>query len=152
MVNRNYNFEVKIDTFVANTKEKMLTVYKNSLQDIIEDAQTPVAKGGKMKVDTGFLRASGVASLNSLPVGDNIGRKRGEGEIGVLSEYRIDEKNSVKGTSVITALANMKIGDVFYFGWTAKYAIYREAYDGFLESAVQKWQTIVDKNVKRLRK
>jgi hypothetical protein len=151
--NRKYSFETVIDSFVVNTKEKMLAVYKDSLQDLIQDAQTPEgAKGGKMRVDTGFLRASGVASLNSLPVGEDIGRKPLTGEIGVLPEYRIDEKESVKGTSMIEAIAKMKIGDVFYFGWTAKYAIYREAYDGFLESAVQKWQSIVDKNVKGFRK
>lgn len=44
-------------------------------------------------------------------------------------------------------LNKMKIGDTFYFGWTAKYARYREAFDGFLESAIMNWQAIVDKEV-----
>lgn len=48
------DFNVVIDKFVADSKEKMLAVVKNSIQEVVQDAQTPIAKGGKMPVDTGF--------------------------------------------------------------------------------------------------
>lgn len=131
-------FETVIDKFVADTQEKMLVVVKQSISDVVEDAQTPIAKGGKMRVKTGFLRHSGTATLNALPRGQSRGDKN--------MTYTWD------GDFINVVLAKMKIGDTFYFGWTAHYAKYREAYDGFLESALQKWQSFVDKNVRELNK
>ncbi len=136
------SFETQIDTIVVNTEQRLLNVMVTAIQAVGEDAQTPVAKGGKMRVDTGFLRASGVASLNAVPRGAVLGRRRLPGETGKpLTDYIYD------GEAFLLTLAKMKFGDVFYFGWTAKYAKYREAYDGFLESALQKWQSHVDKAV-----
>lgn len=131
------DFETQIDDFVINTKERLLAVTRQSISNVVEDAQVPVAKGGRMRVKTGFLRASGGASLNAPPTGASRGEK--------TKTYVWD------GESVNTVLAKMKIGDVFYFGWTAHYAKYREAYDGFLEAAAQKWQSHVDAAVSYFR-
>jgi len=122
----------------------MLDVTRIAVSSVIEDAQTVKAKGGKMRVDTGFLRASGLASLNTLPSGPSKGRKRTPTEIGVLPEY------SIFGESLNLVLAKMKLGDTFYWGWTANYARYREIYDGFLDTALQKWQQFVDDAVKKV--
>ena len=142
------SFDAVIDKVVADTKEKMFAVVKNSIQDVVEDAQTPLAKGGKMRVDTGFLRSSGQAQLNQLPVGETEGRERAEGEVGVLPEYAVPDKPDY----ILPTLAKMKIGDIFYFGWTANYAKTREIYDAFMESAIMKWKQIVDSQIRRLRK
>lgn len=142
------SFDAVIDRVVADTKNKMLAVVKNSIQEVVEDAQTPLAKGGKMHVDTGFLRSSGQARLNQLPVGQTEGRDRAEGEMGVLPEYAIPDNADY----ILPTLAKMKIGDTFYFGWTARYAQIREIYDGFMESAVMKWKQIVDSQIRRLKK
>ena len=59
MVNKfdyNKDFGVKLDKIIANTEKKMFAVFKDSFQDLIEEASTPVSAGGKMRVDTGFLR------------------------------------------------------------------------------------------------
>jgi hypothetical protein len=141
------NFDVQMDKIVADTKEKMFAVVKNSIQEVVQDAQTPVAKGGLMRVDTGFLRSSGVAALNEIPSGPTEGRKRLPGETGVLPEYKYDEKNFL-----IPILSKMKIGDKFYFGWTAKYATIRELFDGFMEVAIMRWGEIVDEQIRRLKK
>lgn len=141
------NFDVQIDKIVADTKEKMFAVVKNSIQEVVQDAQTPVAKGGLMRVDTGFLRSSGIAALNEIPSGPSEGRKREPGEIGVLPEYKYDEKGFL--TSI---LLKMKMGDTFYFGWTAKYAEIRELFDGFMETALMRWEDIVKEQVRRLKK
>lgn len=143
-------FTAQIDKIVENTKEKMLNVVKDSIQEVIFDAQKHVNDGGKMRVDTGFLRSSGVASLNSIPSGESKGRKRRKNEEGVLPEYMTDKKG-LKGVTVEDALIKMKIGDTFYFGWTAKYAKYRETYDGFLDSALQKWKETVDHFVRKVK-
>lgn len=123
----------QIDTIVIKTKERMLAVVRQSISDVAKEAQTPVAKGGRMRVKTGFLRSSGIASLNSAPSGPRIGDKT--------------RTYSWTGETIASTLAKMKIGDVFYFGWTAHYAKYREAYDAFLETAIQNWQIHVDKAV-----
>lgn len=127
----------QIDTIVIKTEARMLAVMRQSIANVVEDAQTPVAKGGRMRVKTGFLRASGLASLNAAPSGPRVGDKK--------------KTYAWEGESVNTVLAKMKIGDAFYFGWTAGYAKYREVFDGFLESAIQKWQNHVDTAVQYFR-
>lgn len=127
----------QMDTIVIRTQARILAVVRQAISEVAEDAQTPVAKGGRMRVKTGFLRASGVASLNAAPTGPRSGDKKGT--------YTWD------GETINTTLAKMKIGDAFYFGWTAYYAKYREVFDGFLETATQNWQTHVDKAVQFFR-
>jgi hypothetical protein len=135
---RNYDFDTQIDNFIVNTQQKMLIVAREAITDLIEDAQIPVSKGGKMRVLTGFLRSTGIASLNAPPIGPNIGDSK--------KNYQWD------GDTVNKALATMKLGDSFYFGWTANYARIREAYDGFLESSVQKWQSYVNESIRKFKK
>lgn len=142
------NFNVIMDKFVADSKEKMLAVVKNSIKEVVQDAQMPLSKGGKIHVDTGFLRSSGQAQLNQVPSGQTEGRKRNENEKGVLPEYAVPDNADY----ILPTLAKMKIGDTFYFGWTARYASVREIYDGFMESAVMKWKEIVDNQIRRLKK
>lgn len=141
---RNYDFKTQIDKIVVRTEQRLLNVVAVSIMELVNEAQTPTVQGGKMRVDTGFLRSSGISSLNTPPVGASVGRKRNKGETGFLYQW--------DGEAIGVTLAKMKIGDTFYFGWTAKYAKYREAFDGFLESAVQKWQNIVDQKVATYRK
>lgn len=130
-------FEATIDKFVADSQQKMLSVTKNAIQDTIEDAQTPVAKGGRMRVDTGFLRQSGLGQLNAIP--------RGESKRDRKQRYQWT------GDQLQLVLARMKFGDVFYWGWTAEYARIRETYDGFLDAAVQKWSQNVNRQITKMR-
>ena len=132
-------FQTQIDKFVVNTEEKMIAVIKTSIQSVVQEAQTSREKeGGKMPVITGFLRSSGISQLGSMPVGPGRGDRKGKynwttNQLGVI-------------------LASFNIGDVFYFGWTAKYARAREAHHAFLDSAVQNWQSHVDEAAGRLKK
>lgn len=142
------NFDAVIDKIIADTEEKMLGVVKNSIIEVVEDAQTSIKKGGKMVVDTGFLKSSGQARLNQIPTGEIRGRHRKKGEEGILPEYVIPDKADY----ILPILGKMKIGDTFYFGWTAIYALKQEIYHGFMESAVMKWKQIVDGQIRRLKK
>ena len=124
------DFETQIDKFIINTRARLEAVVKQSLRDTVFEAQTTIYDGGKMRVKTGFLRASGGASLESMPFGPSRGDKE--------KTYTWDSK------PFQLVLDSLKIGDTFYFGWTANYAKYREAYDGFVEGALQNWQKKVD--------
>ena len=130
-------FETQIDKIMVNTEAKMLAVMKNSVDLLIEEAQKPVVQGGKMRVDTGFLRSSGLAQIGSMPSGPSKGDPKGK------YVWSVDQAGVI--------LSKLKIGDIFYFGWTARYAKYREAYDGFVESAAQKWQSFVDESVRKIK-
>ncbi len=144
MNRRNYSFQADVDKIVVNTEKRMLMVMKQSLLNAINEANTPVAKGGKMRVDTGFLRASGQASLNGVPNGPSMKPKDA-----VKGQY--DDGNR-KYPEIETTIGQMQFGSTLFFGWTANYAIYREARDGFLYSTVQNWQRIVDAVVAEAKK
>lgn len=144
-------FEEQVGAIVDKKKRQLLAIARDAVSNVIEIAQTPVAKGGKIRVDTGFLRSSGVAALDQIPSGPSEGRRRGanEGSHGdVLTDYHM-EGNVMNGESLNIVLAKWKLGQTLFFGWTAKYAKVRETYDGFLESALQGWQGIVDVSIKK---
>lgn len=132
------DLKTQMDKIVINTEQRMLNVVTKAIDDTVEDAQTPTGDGGRMRVDTGFLRFSGAAALNAAPTGPGRGDRKG--------------RYTWNGEALNAVLARMKIGDAFYWGWTAKYARVREAYDGFLEIALQNWQTRVDAAVNYYRK
>lgn len=131
------SFTADIEDIVAVSEQRMIAVMRQSLQDVVDNAQLPTAKGGRMRVDTGFLRASGQASLTGMPQGPIRGTK--------------DDTYSTDDSEVIATLGEMKLGAIFFFGWTANYAQYREIYDGFLEGALQHWGSIVAINTDTLR-
>ena len=140
---RSYNggrFTSDVEDIVAVSEKRMIALMRQSISDVIDNAQTPVGKGGRMRVDTGFLRASGQPSLNGMPQGPS------RGERTEPNSYSYDE-----GNNVTVKLGDLQIGGVFYFGWTAAYARYRELYDGFLEGALQHWGRIVAFNTDTIR-
>jgi len=123
-------FSAQIDAFVAKTKRRISAVLKQSTQDVIELAQTPVAKGGHMPVDTGFLRSS----LQSSLLGGT----------------------SLSGPESYVLLAvGFEPGMVAEFGWTANYARHVEygtrGRPGrhFVGNAAAQWDAIVQKNAAR---
>lgn len=124
-------FASQVDEMVINTEAKLTVLARASIQDVINEAQHARAKGGRMRVDTGFLRASGQGSLTGMPTGPVRGDKTAP------NSYPYNP-----GT-VTVQLGKLQIGANFYFGWTANYAKYRELYDGFLEAAVRNWPRIV---------
>lgn len=130
------NFEAQVSDIVRRSNIKLDAVIKGSLQDLVIEANTPVAKGGKMRVDTGFLRASGHMSLTGMPSGPSRGDDK--------------ETYAPSDSNVALTLAGVEAGQTVYFGWTAAYAAARESKDGFLESALQNWQKIVDVNCRKV--
>jgi hypothetical protein len=125
-------FTAQIKTFTDRAKEKTEAVVKQSAQEVFSIAQTPIAQGGRMPKDTGFLQGSLVSELNGARVG--------------------------KGTdSYVLAVAGMELGDVIFAGWTANYARFQEygtsgmAGNFFMLAAAQQWQAIVARNAEIVR-
>lgn len=125
-------FTAQIQAFVDKSKEKIEAVVKQSAQEVFSIAQTPVAQGGNMPVDTGFLRNSMVAQLNGSTVASGDG-------------------------AYTLAVARMDLGDTIFAGWTAEYARHVEygargrAGRFFMLNAAQQWQQIVARNAEALR-
>lgn len=132
-------FSSQVDDIIMQTEKRLIALARQSTQEVVDQAQTPAAKGGKMRVDTGFLRASGQMSLNGMPTGPV---RPDNDEVGGY-DWR--------ETTVVTTLAKLKLGTSVFFGWTANYAEHRETYDGFLASAVQNWPSIVDKVTRQIK-
>jgi len=122
---------VTINQWVAQSQARLEAVWKTAAQDIAREVQTPSAKGGKMRVDTSYLRNSFAASVNSTPTG-NGNSSYSEGPVSIV-------------------IGRAKIGDTVVFGWAAQYSIYVEARYGFLRSATQNWQQIVDKAAQKVK-
>lgn len=135
------SFTVQMQAFRNKTKEQMRAVLSASVQDVIEAAQTPEAQGGRMPVNTGFLRNSLVSELNGSQVAQG-------------------------PESYTLAAAQMEVGDVARFGWTAEYArrmelgfvgtdeagrTYNQQGRHFVEGAAAQWPAIVERNAARLK-
>jgi hypothetical protein len=124
-----------VTAWVLETKARMIAVRNASVQELVEIAQTPQAEGGRMHVDTGFLRASCLAfigtSLPAATVKPTSGAARytfNAGQIGLV-------------------IAGAELDDVITIVWTANYARVREFLgDRFVGLAVQQWQQIVARN------
>ena len=130
-----------IADFIRNSEDRLLAVMRGSISDVVEQSQEPTAKGGRMRVDTGFLRASGRASLEGMPSGN-----------GVRPADAARGSINYDGSAIQATLLKMKLGDTFYFGWVANYAEVREIYDGFLITSTQNWQSFVNKRSERFNK
>jgi Bacteriophage HK97-gp10, putative tail-component len=125
-------FTAQIKAFADRSKEKIEAVVKQSAQEVFSIAQTPIGQGGRMPVDTGFLRNSLAAELNGATVG------------GGADAY-------------VLAVAGMELGDVIFAGWTANYARFQEygtsamAGNFYMLGAAQQWQAIVARNAEAIR-
>ena len=129
----NRKFVADVEAFASKTADQMLRVAKQSIQDVVTIAQTPVSKGGNMPVDTGFLR-------NSLT-------SQAGGSV------------SAGGDDYILTIAGMRLGDDARFAWSAEYAIarhYKPSSFGqgggmWRDLAAQQWPAIVAKNARAVK-
>ena len=125
-------FTAQVMAFTDRANEKLEAVIKQSAQEVFATAQTPKAQGGRMPVDTGFLRNSLIAQLNGATVG------------GGADAYTL-------------AIAGAEAGDVIFGGWTANYARHQEygtsrmAGNFYMLGAAQQWQQIVSRNAELVR-
>lgn len=130
------SFAATVNQWVAKCERRTAAVVKESAQRVIATAQevgpsvaNPDSVGtGKMPVATGFLRASLVAQIGSMPAGPTQGG---------TTAYRYDDG------MVTMTIVGMRLGDTLFAGWSAQYAPIMEQRYGFMRSAAQGWQRIV---------
>lgn len=139
------SFTATIEDWVKETEARMLAVTRDSLNVMINDMQQRDSDGGLMRVDTGFLRLTGKAALNTIPSGPS--QKPKDAPVGQYTGVY----DTWDGQTLLAVLMDMKLGDTFYWGWTAAYAPVRETYDGFMDRPMQNWQGYIDSSTNRLR-
>lgn len=119
-------------------RKRLNFVAKDAAQRLVNDAQRTVAKGGRLRVDTGFLRASIAAKIGGMPSGES---SNPTGRI-----YTESETSS--GVPIAAALIRWKPAtETIYIGWVANYARWREYEDGFMRGAVERWDEFVRRAV-----
>lgn len=133
----NQSFSATIDDWVRKTKARQEAVAKTATQELFFEVIKPTAQGGRMRVDTGFLRASFVASLDA-PVNlvtENPDPKNGEftTDLGAIS----------------LVINGAELGQIIFGTFTANYARPRELGsrgqppDAFVLANAQNWQQFV---------
>lgn len=136
-------FAADIDDWVKQTQALLEAVFRQSAQDVIEYMQMPVAEGGNMPVDTGFLRASMQVSL--------------EGVRPMTQANPGGPKYTYNPEAAALVIMGAKLGDTIFASYTANYAAHQnygtESFAGrhFVGLAAQRWQTIVNANVQKLK-
>jgi hypothetical protein len=104
-------FGTQVTDWVRQTQARMDAVFRESTQRVVEEMQTPVAQGGNMPVDTGFLRAS-LQMTKDAPSPIDAKAKPADGK---AYAYNPD--------SVALVIAGATIGDTLFASYTASYAL-----------------------------
>lgn len=132
------SFAASVGDWCKGVEGAVEAIFKASVQDVVSEMQKPRGAGGRMRVDTGFLRASLLGSTSAMPSIDPNARPA-------------DGATYPAGQQVELTIAGLTLGQPFYAGYTASYAAAREygargqAPDAFARTAAQGWQQIVAK-------
>jgi HK97 gp10 family phage protein len=127
-------FTAQVDEWVRESEARMLAVVKESVKRIRDRMQKTVAKGGRMPVDTGFLRSTLQAGINMPRPGPT------ENPGGVHTYNEADTTLVIEG---------VEFGDAIYMTYSANYARYVEygargkPGQGFVRLATQRWKQTV---------
>jgi hypothetical protein len=141
----NLNFAAQVADWCHRVEGATEAIFKESSQELAVEVQKPRSEGGRMRVDTGFLRASLLASTSAMPA-----IVRGSGPADGAT-YAPDFGQ------IEAVIAGSEIGDTIYIGFTAGYAGAREygargqAPDAFVRTAAQRWGSIVDAKAAELK-
>lgn len=128
------SFERKIDDFLKKSRRRLRAVAKESVQQTMNMANEPQATGGRMPVDTGFLRGSVAGAVGTMPSGPS------ENNGGPIPNA---------GLSAALLRWNPDRGETFYAGWTANYARFMEYRYGFMRGAAELWDQTVTREARR---
>lgn len=134
------NFGAQVEAMAKKYQSQMRAAMRESVQATVSLAQRIEAEGGRMRVDTGFLRASVNASVGAMPTG-----------ISVNPDPKAKGKVKYTGEGVGAAITRWQPGETLYIGWTANYARPREYRDGFLRGAVEQWDGTVKSVAARIK-
>lgn len=133
------SFSDDVNRHLEKYRKRLNFVARDSVQRLVNDAQRNTAKGGRMRVDTGFLRASIQAKTGSMPSGPSSNETK--------RIYSGDTQ--ADGIPIAAALIRWQPArEPIFIGWTANYARWREYQDGFMRGATERWPEFVRRSVK----
>ena len=152
------DFAAQVAGFAAKYQKRMRATMREAVQATVALAQQPAPKAGisqaalakmieveggagRMRIDTGFLRASIGAQTGSMPSGESVN-----------PDPKTPGAFQYENAGIVAATTAWQPGETLYVGWTANYARPREARDGFLRGAVEKWDGTVDRVAAKVRK
>lgn len=130
-------FAAQVEAWAKKTKARQEAVFREAAQRTIEIMQTPVAMGGNLPVDTGFLRASLMAIPRGRPL--PLLRDKPEG----------DGQHSYDAGQISLVIAQTPIETGVTAVYVANYARFQEygsrgrAGRRFVGLAAQQWPRIV---------
>lgn len=125
-------FSAQVDKWVKGSAKRAEAVVKTAAQELYNESRVTTAKGGHMPVDTGFLRNSAMASVDTFP--------------------QVGEDREIEDGEVITKIAGMKMGEKLMIGFTANYAPHMENQFGFVRLTAMRWQEFVSRAIRKLKK
>ena len=152
------DFSQQVAGFMDTYKKRLYATAQGSVQETVEIAQevglksnaSEAAKAkalslgegkGRMRVHTGFLRASAVAGIGQMPSGESVN-----------PSPNTKDAFNYTGDAISATIARWQPNQVLYIGWTANYARAREYRDGFLRGATEKWNHTVDQVAQKVRR
>ena len=126
------SFAAQVEAMARKYQMQLRATAKGSVQHTVKLAQAVEKEGGRMRVDTGFLRASIAGAYDVMPHG-----------VAVNPDPKVKVKYD--GKPIAAAIVRWKPEtQVLYIGWVANYARPREARDGFLKGATEQWDQTVN--------
>lgn len=137
----NLNFAAQVDDWCRQTDQRVLAVFRGAAQEVVSEMQKPVAEGGNMPIDFGYLRSSIAASNEAMPKINPLATG------GVPAVYNPGD--------VTLVIAGTEMGQPLYVGYTAAYAPHVEygtsmmVGRGFVRLAAAQWQVIVQHQIVR---
>ncbi|QYJ00752.1 hypothetical protein KUV46_15695 [Thalassovita mediterranea] len=126
-------FEDAVRAWRAKALRTQTLILKTALGYLVDDIVKLIAEGGRMRIDTGFLRSSLIAQLE-VPITQ------------VTYKPKDIDAFSLTIGEVKLVINRMKIGDTIHFGFTANYARPREfgandqAPDAFVRTHTMDWK------------
>ena len=123
------SFTASVSAWVQKSEKRMEVVVKESAQRVGIEVK------GRTRVDTGFLRASFLASTSAMPMIDRNARPAPGGAY------------TDNSSDIALVIAGASLGQTIYMGFTASYAGVREYRDGMVKLSAQQWPSIVNQVV-----
>jgi len=158
MAVKNVSFSAQVDAWVQKSQQRLDAVFKESTKRVIVEMRTPKAKGGNMPVVTGFLRNSVVVTTD----GPTPMREDAKPNKGAAYDQGSDELPG----AINLVIAGATLGQTIFACFVAIYARRQEygfngkdskgrevkqAGNGFVRLAAQRWPKIVSDVVRELK-
>lgn len=128
------SFTKQLEQFATMADKRVEATLKDATLRVVRDAQRTRDFGGRMRVKTGFLRASIQAAIGQMPDGPSINPQPNQ-----ANAFR----KQLDGLPVEAAVLAWDLRLPLFIGWTANYARIREYRDGFMRGAAERWPEFV---------